>query len=129
MDKQDFITYWLESSKHDLDVAESLFKSNHFDYCLFLSHLSLEKLLKAFWVRDNTDNHPPKTHNLVYLAKHTNLSLNDERLKFVQFVNTFNIGTRYPDYKLKIYQMCNEEFTEKNFNNVKEFHTWLMKKL
>ncbi len=129
MKKQNFIEYWLKSSEHDLHVAESLFNSKHFDYCLFLAHLSLEKLLKAFWVQNNINDNPPKTHNLVYLAQKSNIELNDEQLKFLQLVNSFNIGTRYPDYKFKIYKMCNEEFTSKNFKKVKEFHKCIMKKL
>ncbi len=129
MQKQDFIEYWIKSSNHDLQVSESLFISKHFDYCLFLAHLSLEKLLKAFWVKNNYENNPPKTHNLVYLAQNSKMELKDDHLKFLQFVNTFNIGTRYPDYKFKIYQLCSEKFTEKNFKKVKDFHKWLMKKL
>jgi len=128
MEKQDFIDYWIKSSKHDLSVSESLFNSKHFDYCLFIAHLSLEKLLKALWVKNNIENNPPKTHNLVYLAKNSYLDLNDEQLKFLQFVNTFNIGTRYPDYKFRIYQMCNEKFTQENLYKIKEYHKWLMKK-
>lgn len=129
MDKQDFINYWVESSKHDLTAAQSLFNSGHFDYCLYLSHLSLEKLLKAVWVKNNIENNPPMTHNLVYLAQQSGLGMDDEQLKFLQFVNSFNLGIRYPDYKFKIYQMCNEGFTKKNFSKVQEFHQWLMKKL
>ncbi|MCD6335979.1 MAG: HEPN domain-containing protein, partial [Candidatus Latescibacteria bacterium] len=79
---------------------------------IILSHLSLEKVLKAFWVQNQPGNYPPKTHNLVYLAQQSDLKLDDDQLKFLQFVNTFNIGTRYPDYKLKIYEMCDEAFTE-----------------
>ena len=129
MEKQDFIKYWADSSNHDLEVANSLFDSKDFDYCLFLSHLSLEKLLKAIWVKNNVENNPPLTHNLVYLARHANLDLNEEQLKFLQIVNSYNIGIRYPDYKFKIYQMCDQEFTEYNLNKVKDMHEWLMKKL
>ena len=128
MKKADYIKYWVKSSKHDLEVADSLFNSKHFDYCLFMSHLSLEKLLKALWVKNNIENNPPRTHNLVYLAQHASLKLDDDQLKFLQFVNTFNIGARYPDYKFKIYQMCNKKFTEKNYNKVKVFYQWLKKK-
>ena len=63
MNKQEFIKYWVTSSLHDLELAASLYKLNHFDYCLFLSHLSLEKLLKALWVEAHGDNFAPKTPN------------------------------------------------------------------
>ena len=89
-------------SNHDLTVSDSLFASGHFDYCLFLAHLSLEKLLKAFWVKTNIENNPPKTHNLIYLAQGSNLELSDEQLKFLQFVNTFNIGTNLAQYSFQL---------------------------
>lgn len=129
MDKVDFINYWVESSKHDLRVAQSLLNARHFDYCLYLCHLSIEKILKALWVKHNIENNPPMTHNLVYLAQHAGLDLNDEQLKFLQFVNSFNLGIRYPDYKFKIYHLCDEEFTQRNFSRVEELQEWLMKKL
>lgn len=129
MQKRDFIKYWIISSEHDLTVADSLFHSKHFDYCLFIGHLALEKLLKAFWVKNNDENNPPRTHNLVFLAQNSNISLDDDQLKFLQYVNGFNIGTRYPDYKFKIYEMCTEEFASNNLEKIKELHQWLTKKL
>lgn len=39
------IEYWIKSAKNDLETAESLFKSKHYDWCLFLSHLVIEKIL------------------------------------------------------------------------------------
>lgn len=129
MEKQDHIKYWTQSSKHDLEVADSLFNTKHFDYCLYLSHLSLEKTLKAFWVKSNAENNPPKTHNLVYLAQHSNLNLSDEQLTFLQIVNTFDIGMRYPDFKFDTYKKCTEDFTKVQFTKIKVFQEWLMKKL
>jgi len=129
MKKYDFIEYWVKSSKHDMKVSESLFKDKHFDYCLFLAHLSLEKILKALWVKNNIENIPPKTHNLVYLAQNSNINLDDDKLKFLQFINTFNISSRYPDYKFKIHKMCNKEYTDKNLRKIKEFYKCLTKKL
>ena len=34
--KQRQIDYWIESAKHDLDVAETLFQNEKYDWCLFL---------------------------------------------------------------------------------------------
>lgn len=68
------ITYWLESAAHDLEVAETLFRNQKYDWCLFIGHLVLEKVLKAFYVRDKREA-PPWIHNLVRLAENTKLSL------------------------------------------------------
>ncbi len=68
MTKEEHISYWLESAKHDLDTAESLFKSEKYDWCLFIGHLVLEKVLKAIFVDKNNNKIPPKTHKLIKLA-------------------------------------------------------------
>lgn len=52
MDIKQTITYWLESAAHDLKVAETLFKNEQYDWCLFIGHLVLEKVLKGFYIRD-----------------------------------------------------------------------------
>ncbi|HED08412.1 MAG TPA: HEPN domain-containing protein [Ignavibacteria bacterium] len=68
MTQEEHIKYWLDSAEHDLDTANTLFSSGKYDWCLFISHLVLEKLLKAFYVKNNHNKIPPKTHNLVRLA-------------------------------------------------------------
>ena len=62
MKVDDHIKYWLDSADHDLDTAESLFSAGKYDWCLFLGHLVLEKVLKALYVKDNENRMPPKTH-------------------------------------------------------------------
>ena len=50
--------YWLDSSKKDFQVAQSLFKSKHYPQCLFFCHLSVEKFLKGI-VTKRIKNYPP----------------------------------------------------------------------
>jgi len=50
MTQEEHIKYWIDSAEHDLDTANSLFSSGKYDWCLFISHLVLEKLIKAFYV-------------------------------------------------------------------------------
>lgn len=38
---------------------------------LFFSHLVIDKLLKAIWVKENEENIPPFTHNLEHLYNQT----------------------------------------------------------
>lgn len=52
MDKEEHIKYWLESSNHDLESSIEYFeKSTNNDWTLFIAHLSLEKILKAAWLK------------------------------------------------------------------------------
>ena len=128
MDVKQQIYYWLESAAHDLEVAETLFKNQKYDWCLFISHLVIEKVLKAFYVRDKGEA-PPWIHNLVRLAENTRLPFSEEQLTFLANVNDFNIEARYPDYKLSFYKVCTQEFTEEQFSKITEFYQWLLSQM
>jgi len=82
MTKKDHIEYWVESAKQDWQVMNNLFKSKNYVHCLFFAHLTLEKLCKAHWVKDNAGDFPPKIHNLIILLDKTKLSFADEDLWF-----------------------------------------------
>ena len=122
------ITYWINSANHDLDVSETLFKNGKYDWCLFIAHLVLEKILKAFYVK-NIGKLPPRTHDLVRMANMAKVEFDEDTLEFLDAVNTFNISTRYPDEKLKFYKMCTREFTEKHFQHIKEISKCLLQKI
>ena len=66
---EETIQYWIDSAENDLKTAESLFDTGHYDWCLFVGHLVLEKILKAHWVKHNRNVIHPKIHNLLILAK------------------------------------------------------------
>jgi len=119
------INYWLNSADHDLDTAESLFSAGKYDWCLFLGHLVLEKGLKSFYVKDNENRMPPKTHNLVKLAEKTTIPLNAELKLFLDEVNDFNLEVRYPEYKQEFYKTCTKKFAEEYLNRIKEHYKWI----
>ena len=129
MTKKEHIKYWLQISKHDLKTANVMFENKRYDWCLFLGHLILEKILKAFWVRDNKGDIPPKIHKLDKIASETKLQLNNKELDFLKELNEFNLETRYPDYKLKFYKICTKKYTENYFKKIKEFYKCLLKKI
>jgi len=51
MEKEERVKSWLESAGRNVVVAEDNFKMGHYDWCLFMWHLALEKLLKARLLR------------------------------------------------------------------------------
>jgi len=125
MTKEEHINYWRESARHDLESAEGIFDSGRYDWCLFMGHLALEKLLKAIFVDRNDNDMPPKIHNLVRLAELSKIEIDDEQKFLLDKINDFNIQTRYPDYKLEFYKTCNAEYTHEHLGRIKEFYTWL----
>jgi HEPN domain-containing protein len=92
-------------------MAQKCLDGKEYVYCLFFIHLSLEKTCKAIWVKANTNNHPPKIHDLIRLLKETKTELKDEDWTFLFSMNKFQLEGRYPDYVGKIYKECTLEFT------------------
>ncbi|MDY6825126.1 MAG: HEPN domain-containing protein [Thermodesulfobacteriota bacterium] len=79
MTKEDHIRYWRESARHDLEVAVDIFNAGKYDWCLFVGHLALEKIIKAVYVDRNDNMIPPKSHNLVRLAELSDIEMEDEK--------------------------------------------------
>lgn len=123
-EKNTLISYWLKSAESDLTVAEHLFEKGDYHYCLFIGHLVLEKTLKALYVK-NVDLNPPFKHSLPLLAEKANLQITTAQETFLEEVTDFNIEARYPDIKFQFFKKCTKNFTEKYFNEIKDFYKWL----
>ena len=129
MEINEHIRFWLDSADHDLEAAESLLVSGKFDWCLFLGHLVLEKALKAAYVRDNDNQMPPRTHNLVKIAEATKLTIDENTRVFLDEVTAFNLEVRYPDYRKDFFKRCTLDFSEDKLSQIKEFLQWLKNNL
>jgi HEPN domain-containing protein len=125
MNIEETIKYWLDSAENDYKTAKSLFDSAHYDWCLFIGHLVLEKSLKALWVNNNKDINPPRIHNLLILAKQAQIGLEHDVEEHLDNINTFQIECRYPEYKHEFYKLSDREFTETNFRIINEIYLWL----
>ena len=124
MTKTDHIKYWLQSAEKSLRVAEDNFRLKHYDWCLFLCHLTLERLLKGLIVK-KTDKSPPPIHNLTHLAEQAKLRLNPSQTDDFVEISSFNVEARYDDIKLSFYKKATKSYTEKWFNKCKEYKQWL----
>jgi len=109
--KNQKIKFWLDGSIKDRKTALDLYKLKHYDWCLFLWHLSLEKIIKANIIDNNKEI--IFIHNLIKLAQNTKVGLLDEELKLLATINSFNLNTRYDDYKYSFYKKCSSIFTRK----------------
>lgn len=106
MNKQNYIEYWKTSSEKSWNAAKHLFEKSDYVESLFFAHLTIEKMLKAHWVKDNSGDFPPRIHNVRRLAELTNLDLNPDQLAFLEQINTFQIEGRYPDYRFSVPVNC-----------------------
>lgn len=129
MTKQDHIQYWLNTSQQDWEIVADLFESKRYVHYLFFAHLALEKLCKARWVRDNESNHPPRIHNLVRILSNTKNQLSEENMVFLERFNDFQIEGRYPDYMMRIYKVCTQEYTQQLLDTAKQINQCLTETL
>ena len=126
----ELMNYWIESSDDDYNTMKNLYSSKDYSWCLFVGHLVIEKLVKALYAKNNTENpYAPKIHNIITIAKKCNLELDDEKAEIFGIINTFNIGARYDDYNKEFQNKCTEEYTDKQIKNIEEMRTWLKEQL
>lgn len=125
MDKDGLINYWVETSNQDYNTMINLYESKDYNWCLFIGHLVLEKLLKALYVK-NVDNNPPRIHDLLRIAEKAEIQTTEEQKDILDLITTFNISVRYPDYGQKFYNKCNYDFTTTNMETIRELREWLI---
>jgi HEPN domain-containing protein len=128
IDIEQIKNHWIATSKDDFKTMEELFKSKSYHWTLFLGHITLEKMLKALYVKIHR-KHAPTIHNLYRLAEMCQLELTDEYSDWLDTITSFNINARYNDYKREFYQLCTQEFTESWINRIKELYGWIEQKL
>lgn len=125
---QDLIKYWEELSDYDLETAKFMFKVKRYPYCLFMCHLSIEKSLKALIVKTK-GQHAPYSHNLINLAKETELNFTEEDKILLADLTEFNLEARYPEWQKEFYKKCSKKYAENYFNKTKKLQQWLKKYL
>ena len=128
MTKEELISFWIEGSDRDFVTMEHLFEMKDYHWSLYVGHLVIEKLLKAYYIK-TIDSQHPFIHNLLRLAEKSNLDITEEQKKFLVRVTTFNLRAKYQDYKNNFYKLCTKEFTEKWINEIKGFRQWIKTKL
>mgnify|MGYP001298606004 FL=1 len=115
---------FIKSSEYDLETAQFMLDTRRYVYVIFMCHLSLEKLLKAF-VSEINQAIPPKSHNLIYLTKISNIQLPQSYLEFIAKINNASIITRYPEDFSKTLEAYPEDIAFEYLSITKEIHKWL----
>ncbi len=91
LNKDKLIEYWITDSDDDYETMIVMFDSKKFSWYLFIGHLMIEKLLKAYYVKVKSD-YPPFIHNLLRLAEKAELSLTDGKKQQFVTITAFNIN-------------------------------------
>lgn len=128
MDKIKYSQEWIKQAEYDLETAKIMLKNRRYIYCVFMSHLSIEKALKSLYVKKYAKN-PPKIHSLVYFVEKIHLDLPSQTKEFLEGLDEISVPTRYPEALEKLLREYNKAKTEVIFNKSKEVFKWLKKKL
>lgn len=106
-----------------------LLEKKDYVFGLFCLHLSLEKLAKALWVKENQVNFPPRIHELKYILTDTSMLLDQEQAKFVDDLQKYQIEGRYPDYKQYIKKYTDKDFVDDMMVKAKSLRKCLLDKI
>ncbi|MBU4304329.1 MAG: HEPN domain-containing protein [Candidatus Omnitrophica bacterium] len=119
---------WIKQAEYDIETAQVMLDSERYIYCVFMSHLSIEKALKALYVKKSSKN-PSKTHSLVYLAQSIHLELPERIKEFLEMLDEVSVPTRYPEELEKLLKEYTENRTKTLLDKSKEALEWLKKEL
>lgn len=118
------INAWIKSSDDNYDEMLDFFRIKRNNWSLFIGHLCLEKLLKAYYIKVN-HKHSQNLHNLIRIAELSQLELTSEQRNDFAIITTFNISARYDDFKQNFYKKCTYDFTNVWIEKIKEYRLWI----
>lgn len=119
------IEHWSRGAIESIETAEILIEKRKITFGLFFCHLSIEKQLKALYIKHNND-FPPKTHKLLYLANNIGFEIDSDMKLFFSKLMAFQLEGRYPEISL---QTPSFEKALNILRNTKKNLLWLQKKL
>jgi HEPN domain-containing protein len=120
--------YWLSSSDSDYGAMIALYQSKKYNWALFLGHIVLEKLIKAYFVKA-TGAHALYTHDLRLLAKKSGMELPHAMASYLDVITSFNINARYDSFKEDFYKKCTPEFSAEWIEKIQVLRLWIKKML
>ena len=92
----DLSRQWAERAQYDLDTADAMFKAGRYLYVLFCCQQAVEKMLKAV-IAQRTGQCPPRLHNLLRLAEHAGVELDQSQTVLMEDLTRYYIQSRYPE--------------------------------
>ena len=122
------VRHWMVTSDEDFATMEGLLAIKRNSWALFLGHIVIEKLLKAYYVKVKC-RHAPLTHNLLRLAQDCDLILTNEQKVSLAEITKFNLNSRYDDYKRDFYTKCTAGFTAEWSEKIKQLRLWIKEML
>ena len=124
MNYEEKIKHWIVTSDSDYKTMIHLYNSKDFHWALFIGHIVIERLIKA-GIEQNTQTNAPFTHDLRRLAKLSLIDFTKQQIEWLDSITSFNLSSRYDNYKQAFYKKCTPEFTLNWISNIKELREWI----
>ncbi len=119
-----FFSIGSQKQRRLIKVAKHLFDKKDYSYSLFFGHLAVEKMLKAIYVK-NISEEVPRSHNLLRLAKEAKVHIPEDKQRDLIRITAFNLEARYPDYKKEFRKKCTIQFTKVELSKIEGVLKWL----
>lgn len=110
---KDIVSKWLENSKKNIIVATDMYRLGHYNWCLFMWHLAIEKAIKAYLAKQ--DKEIPYIHDLNKLSNYAGIDFNGANLtkkEELDEISGYNLEARYEDYKYDFYKKATKEYAD-----------------
>jgi HEPN domain-containing protein len=114
---------WLAQVDYDIATAEQMLHAGRYIYVIFMSHMALEKALKAL-VTEETQQLPSRTHNLIDLAQRAQVVLSEQQ-DFLGKINNTSVVVRYPDDLSAMVSQYPETIVRDYLERTKELILWV----
>ena len=130
MEINDKIKYWLELADYDFETAKVMLMTKRFLYVGFMCQQSVEKALKALYVKTKNEI-PPKLHSLSLLISKIGIEneISDYYSNIIDKLEPLNIEARYPTYKDEIFKTLTIEYCQTIIDESFELLSWIKTKL
>jgi HEPN domain-containing protein len=127
MSDYDKYEYWLEGADYDIETAKVMNETKRYLYVGFMCHQSVEKALKAVFVRDYPPENLPYTHNLEKIAESSAVygKMSESQKRFLEELVPLNIEARYPETRAKLTASLTADYSKTLITRTEEFIKWL----
>jgi len=115
---------WAERARYDLETARAMWDSGRFLYVLFCCQQAVEKMLKAV-IAERSGQCPPRLHNLLRLAKHAGVELDQSQTVLMEDLSRYYVQSRYPEELPALSRDLDRHTCEKVLNQTQEQMQWL----
>jgi HEPN domain-containing protein len=120
---------WVATSNYDIQTAAAMYKAGRHLYVVFMSHLAIEKMLKALLAHKYPENVPPKIHNLINLSQRAEIALPENLNDFLQRLDNVSVVTRYPEDLRTLSKEFNQDTAKLILTDTKRMIKWLKQHL